>query len=410
MATVYQKKENGQIKSPYWFARFKLANGKLKYKSTGLTKRREAQRLANEWEVDQFKLREEQIEQNGELLSYLQQAYSEMNKGRFNLDRYNHYLSMGFETAEGKEASMITLKDYLAQWLNTRKDYVAGVSIKNYRIHVKSLLGIMGSIADKLLANLTTSDLHQIKSDLISEAKLRGTTNITINIKMKTIKMAITEAYNNGIILRNVGLPIKDLPQDDSFIKGAFSKSEIEKLLKVAPEGWKGAILFASQTGLRARNIGNLKWGDVDIGRKILTVIPVKQRRIKEKQVRHFRLTDEMLGYLEFIGIQKTGVLFPNVGNRHCGARSDKFRNIMRDAGVPREIEKEGRVEIRSFHSLRHSFNTFLAQAKVSQDMRMKITGHATAAINEIYTHQEEKELHEVVLQSLPKFEWQDVI
>ena len=47
MATVYRKRKKDGFASPYWFARYKLANGKYAYKKTGLTKKREAQRLAN---------------------------------------------------------------------------------------------------------------------------------------------------------------------------------------------------------------------------------------------------------------------------------------------------------------------------------------------------------------------------
>ena len=80
----------------------------------------------------------------------------------------------------------------------------------------------------------------------------------------------------------------------------------------------------------------------------------------------------------------------------------------MTTAKVPAEVQRDQRREVRSFHSLRHSFNTFLAQAEVSQDMRMKITGHSTAAINEIYTHRKEEELHDVVKDALPSVQWRD--
>jgi integrase len=42
-----------------------------------------------------------------------------------------------------------------------------------------------------------------------------------------------------------------------------------------------------------------------------------------------------------------------------------------------------------SFHSLRHSFNSALAAAGVSQELRMKLTGHATPSANTGYTHHE---------------------
>ena len=42
-----------------------------------------------------------------------------------------------------------------------------------------------------------------------------------------------------------------------------------------------------------------------------------------------------------------------------------------------------------SFHSLSHSFNSALANAGVAQEVRQKLTGHASAAMNARYTHHE---------------------
>ena len=57
----------------------------------------------------------------------------------------------------------------------------------------------------------------------------------------------------------------------------------------------------------------------------------------------------------------------------------------------------------RSFHSLRHSFNSALANAGVPEDVRMKLTGHSSKAMNEVYTHLQVDTLKHAVT-SLPLF------
>jgi integrase len=63
----------------------------------------------------------------------------------------------------------------------------------------------------------------------------------------------------------------------------------------------------------------------------------------------------------------------------------------MEKAGVEGKITqhaKGGRaLSNLSFHSLRHSFNSALANAGVSQEIRQKLTGHASAEMNKLYTH-----------------------
>ena len=49
MATLKRKD-----RSPYWHGIYKLANGKLRSRSTKTTKKREARRIVNEWELINF--------------------------------------------------------------------------------------------------------------------------------------------------------------------------------------------------------------------------------------------------------------------------------------------------------------------------------------------------------------------
>ena len=50
-----------------------------------------------------------------------------------------------------------------------------------------------------------------------------------------------------------------------------------------------------------------------------------------------------------------------------------------------------------SFHSLRHSFNSAMANAGVSQEVRQKLTGHASAEMNKLYTHHELETLRNAI-------------
>ena len=68
-----------------------------------------------------------------------------------------------------------------------------------------------------------------------------------------------------------------------------------------------------------------------------------------------------------------------------------QFVAIMKKADVPREIEQAGGIKAsRSFHALRHTFASLLAEADVHADIRQKLTGHATSKIHQRYTHHDE--------------------
>jgi len=91
--------------------------------------------------------------------------------------------------------------------------------------------------------------------------------------------------------------------------------------------------------------------------------------------------------------------VFPKLAARNTGGRnglSMTFSRIMVRANITGEllhIAKKGgqgrTVRALTFHSLRHSFNSALANAGVSQEIRQKLTGHTSAEMNTLYTHHE---------------------
>ena len=88
--------------------------------------------------------------------------------------------------------------------------------------------------------------------------------------------------------------------------------------------------------------------------------------------------------------------VFPSLAGKGTGGKlglSGQFAAIMARAGIEGKITRhtaQGRANNSlSFHSLRHSFNSVLANAGVSQEIRMKLTGHMSAEMNKGYTHHE---------------------
>ncbi|CAN5273188.1 hypothetical protein BH23VER1_BH23VER1_29030 [soil metagenome] len=89
--------------------------------------------------------------------------------------------------------------------------------------------------------------------------------------------------------------------------------------------------------------------------------------------------------------------MFPSlaeIGTRGRNGLSQQFAAIMAKAGIKGQItEPQGKMgrnrSSHSSHSLRHSFNSAMANASVPQEIRQRLTGHASKAINDRYTHSE---------------------
>jgi integrase len=175
------------------------------------------------------------------------------------------------------------------------------------------------------------------------------------------------------------------LSESDSTTRAPFTVAEIRAMIdhKQTSDEWKGATIIAAHTGLRAGDVVSLSAKNVDGTR--LVIMPSKTS--KSKKVLTVPLTPACI---QWIG-KKKGDFFPILKKQSKSTTAMQFRAIMKKAKVSKEIELAGGIKAsRSYHSLRHTFASFLAEADVHADIRQKLTGHETSKIHQRYTHHDE--------------------
>jgi integrase len=169
-----------------------------------------------------------------------------------------------------------------------------------------------------------------------------------------------------------------------------------------APSGdWPGLVLAGYYTGARIGDLSNLRWSAVDLERGVVVFVQSKTERRIEIPV-HPELEKWLLAVP---GAGRVGDVFPSLAGKTSSGRnglSGQFRRIMDRAGTEPEItgragEKGRNRSSLSFHSLRHSFNSAMANAGVTQEIRQRLTGHVSKAINDRYTHAELETLRKAV-------------
>jgi len=85
---------------------------------------------------------------------------------------------------------------------------------------------------------------------------------------------------------------------------------------------------------------------------------------------------------------------------------SAQFKRLVIAAGVdPEEVQSaHNKFSRKSYHSLRHSFTSHLANLGVSADVRMKLVGHRSVDVHQRYTHVELAPL-QAAIAALPRLE-----
>ena len=361
-------------RSPYWIACYTDLTGRRLKKSTKLTNKKAALEIALALE-------------HGEHLA---------RKGVFTEARLRDLLEQTLERVVGAPIQHYTVETWL-NWWHERKEKSRPASAERYGQVVRDFLAFLGPRAQLPLEHIGVNDVLAFRN---AETK-RGVSNKTANLAVKLVSMAFHDALRQGKIKFNpcIGL---DALEEDSAEREPFTSEEIRKLLGSATGDWKAAILFAYFTGARLGDVANMQWGAVDLDKRLISFTPKKTRRGK-KVLRiplHPDLEKELL--------KNPGVgnapLFPSLTERGTGGRmglSAEFAAIMRKAGVHgaviRHTAKGRGNTTKSFHSLRHSFNSALANAGVDRELRQVLTGHASERMNEVYTHRQIEPLRAAV-------------
>lgn len=141
--------------------------------------------------------------------------------------------------------------------------------------------------------------------------------------------------------------------------------------------------LFSLFAGLRAGEIHGLTWGDVNLDAGILYI-----RDPKNKVSRHAHITPEIRAVLVrrgTDGMNRPEYVFPARGGGQRRWVSDTFERVVESLGFNNGIEDARQKVV--FHSLRHTFASWLVQRGVPLYTVAELMGHTTLEMTKRYSH-----------------------
>jgi integrase len=368
-------------RSPYWFVAYRRGDGIRTFKSTKETDIKRATIVA------QMMVRVAEEERR-----------TDTTKEILNGIVADTLRRLGIETK--KEP---TVRDFLEQWLQNEKGSVSENSYGKYGLVIRQFLESLGARRDLRISQIVEFDIIKFRDKLLSEGRTPKTVNQNVR---NLLKRPFKVATESGIISTNPVALVRALKGKPAN-KEVFTLEQIQALLSVAERDWKGLILAGFFTGGRLSDLAKLEWKSVDLDKGVIRFTQSKTGT--EVQI---PIHENLKPWLE---THKNGSewVFPSLGGKTTGGTtglSHRFATLLRQAGIEREeirerSGKKGRVvHALSFHSLRHTMNSILANEGVSQELRQSIVGHASKTINTHYTHLELSTMQGVIAK-LPKIE-----
>jgi len=364
-------------KSPYWYCAFNTRDGARRFKSTKATDKRQARQICDTW------------------------AKAAALGTKLSQDKARQVIAQGVAgilMATGQTLPSATIRDWCKRWLETKELEGGQRTRERYETSLNRFIKFLGSKADEDLDTLTVNDVLRFR-DFVARRLSPGSTNMDLKI----LRACIYAAQKQDLVEKNVASKVDTLKQRGENTRRGFTLSELGKVLTRCDEAggeWRGLVLTGLYTGQRLGDVAGLTWQQVDLAKSRVSFVTNKTgKRLS------FFMAKPLAEYFEGMpsSDKPDACVFPKaaaMAEKHTGTISTKFYDeILAPSGVVKTRPKaeakvggKGRDAKRqsselSFHSLRHTFTTWLKSAGASNALAQMIVGHDSEVVSRGYTH-----------------------
>jgi len=217
-----------------------------------------------------------------------------------------------------------------------------------------------------------------------------GLSPASSNRYLCVLKVALSKAVEWGYLRQSPADQIRCIPEGSKQPR-PYQDEELERLLpELRPEVSDIATVYL-ETGLRRGELMELRWADVDLGGRALTI-----RKPKNKRDRTVPMSTSVHRILE--ARRKEWQASPVVElEGYVYGRAADIKQVLRRAFVRAQIGMDRRQVLRPIHSLRDTCITRLVQAGIPLDRVQVLAGHNSVEMTRRYAETREASLREAV-------------
>lgn len=288
-----------------------------------------------------------------------------------------------FQDLIDQPSDSVRLSHFQAEFIKHAQSNFSTGTVEIYQAAFKRLLALVGDVP--------LSEISPLHCDRYKTERLGTVSPVTVNIELRTLKASFNTAIRWNLLKLNPfsGQPLCAIPDKAPTYLG---RDEFNKLISVIKEPWlREAVVFATLTGLRRGEITNLTWNDVDLERRVIVVQSSNTFRTKNGRRRVVPLNQTVEFILKSRQAQGIGDYVFSLNGRKIndGWISHKFKFYVYLCRF-----KDDSLH---FHSLRHTFASWLVQEGVSLYAIKELLGHTDIKTTQVYSHLQVSELHETV-------------
>lgn len=205
------------------------------------------------------------------------------------------------------------------------------------------------TFADPFLRELYLDEITRDRLDAINQAKLAtGVKPATVNRMMEVIRAILNKTLKDWEWVDRVP-SVRMLKEPNKRIRW-LTHEEAKRLMHRLPDHTEAMARFTLGTGLRESNVTGLKWGNVDLERRICWVDPEDSKNARPIGV---ALSNEVVILLRQQIGKHDKFVFTYNGRPVKKVNTKAWRNALKDVGI----------ENFRWHDLRHTWASWLIQA-----------------------------------------------
>lgn len=361
--------------SPFWTACFTNEAGRQVKRSTKLEDRKLAMKAAETFE---------EAAKKGRAAELTRAAAVKM-------------LNELMERTHGEGLDTRSTREHFADYLSSLEARgTKDGTLKRYRPIFDGFLAHLGEArANARIASVAAQEVESFRDAELKAGKTPGTAGFAL----KVLNGVFEDARRKAVILANPVQAVKPLASTMSEERRPFTDAQVKALLAVADVEWQGMILFAYHTGIRLNDAANLSRQNVE-GGKLLRFREAKTSHRKQRASERETvvvMASDLRDYLKSLPVpmKKDAPLFPSLHGRKTGSGgglSNAFSRLLDKAGIERgqgeaRKGKGRRFSSLSFHSLRHTMISRLANSDAPEAVTKAMSGHSTDEAHRRYVH-----------------------
>jgi integrase len=337
-------------------------------------------------------------------------TYGKLKDARAELSRIRHETGLGTYVQPTAETVNTHLDEYLKGATRGRRASTA----RNYR---DALRPVRERLGDRPLQSLTKADIEDLIDWILTSGRKRGgkpgtgLSGRSARLTLGRLTAALEMATLEGKLVRNVAKLVKP-PEHTPRERDTWSRAEVRKFLAAASRDRLHPAWRLSLYGLRRGEVLGLRWSDIDLKAKTLTVSQARllveyKVRIEEPKSRNGRRTlpldnDLVAALTELHKRQLAESAAAGPSYRAGLTGLDWYRGgeylVTDQQGMPVHPEWYsdefgrllGRIGLRriTLHDSRHTTLTLMEHAGVPISIVSKWAGHYDAAFTQrTYVH-----------------------